>query len=83
MNLLRISREKKTTVRGKVCFLDAGIWFDVKNCTFILKNSKLKCLLCFPSIFDEGKQNIEIKTNCSQKNKVFYSRFLRRNFRVL
>ena len=82
MNLLCISREKKTTVRGKVCFLDAGIWFDVKNCTFILKNNKLKCLLCFPSIFAAGTQNIEIK-NCSQKNEVFHSRFLRRNFWLL
>ena len=28
-------------MRGKFCFLDADIWFDVKKCKFILKDSSL------------------------------------------
>lgn len=34
-------------MRGKLSFLQIGIWFDVTNCKFILKISNLKRWLCF------------------------------------
>ena len=34
-------------VRGKFSFLNVNIWFDVITCKFIVRNSTLKCWLCF------------------------------------
>ena len=38
-------------MREKFSFLHAGIWFDVTECKFIMKNSSVKMLVVFSIIF--------------------------------
>ena len=52
---IRKKTRKLEFMRGKFSFLSVDIKFNVTKCKFILKNSILKCWLCF-SPFSRRKQ---------------------------